>query len=306
MKIIRLAALLTALLLLTACAGNGDGSGGAEASPEAYTGTPSEEPVAEATFRRAVLYYVTDDGYVVPVTKLIPWEEGIARACLSYMTSSPENDAEARASGLNTVIPEGAKLSLSIKDGTALLDVSGAAFPDGEAELRMLEATVNTLVGFPTVNDVTVTFNGSGGVTEHGTALPVRSGAYPLNPEESELASSAGACAATLYFPNASGSLTVPVTRYMSGEPSVCTLTAALIAGTRLAGLRSCFPENTLLLGAAIENGVLTVDLSEDFRAVTEVEGLYDLAKETLMLTLSERFELDDVRIRVNGADFAP
>ncbi len=304
MKLTRIAALVLMLLLLTGCAGGGEGTGGSDAPLPTFSEAPSEEPAAEANFRRAVLYYLSDEGYIVPVEKLIPWEEGIARACLSYMTASPENDAAARAMGLSTVIPEGAKLTLAIKDGVALLDVSGAEFATGEAELAMLEATVNTLVEFPTVDAVTVTFDGAGGLTEHGNMLPARAGAYRLNPERSELETSAGAVAATLYFPNLSGSLTVPVTRYMSGEPSVYSLTAALISGTAMKGLRSCFPENTLLLGAAVENGVLTVNLSEDFRAVSDVEGLYELAEETLRLTLGERFDFETVRIQVNGADF--
>ena len=304
MKLLRIFAAALALLLLTGCVKDGAGTDETPAPSNGPTELPSEEPLAEATFRRAVLYYLSDEGYIVPVTKLIPWEEGIARACLSYMTGSPENDSFARSMGLKTVIPEGARLTLAIKDGVALLDVSGAVFADGAEELHMLEAAVNTLVEFPTVKAVTVTVDGSGGITDHGVQLPVKSGAYPLNPEDGELATSAGACAATLYFPNDSGSLAVPVTRYMSGEPSVCNLAAALISGTSLKGLRSCFPDNTLLLGAAIENGVLTVDLSDDFKKVSDVEGLYELAKETLMLTIGERFDLESVRILVNGKEF--
>lgn len=301
MRFLRIAAGLLALLFLTGCAGRAEDPGETELPQETALEELPEEPSAESSFMKAVLYYRSDEGYIVPVEKLIPWEEGIARACLACMTGSKENDAEARALGLSTVIPEGARIGLAIKEGVALLDISGVSFASAEAELDMLEAAVNTLIGFPTVDSVTVTLDGAGGITDHGVQLPVRAGAYRLNPEEGEVSASAGKFAATLWFPNGSGSLKVPVTRYTSTEPTVCSLVSALMAGTKLSGLRSCFPENTLLLGAAVENGVLTVNFSEDFKEVFEVDGLYELAKETLMLTLSERYELESVRVEVNG-----
>ena len=42
-----------------------------------------EEVSASAGYRRTVLYYVTDDGFMVPIMKLLPWEEGIGRAAVS-------------------------------------------------------------------------------------------------------------------------------------------------------------------------------------------------------------------------------
>ena len=103
-----------------------------------------------------------------------------------------------------------------------------------------------------------------------------------------------------------SGAVTVPVTRYMSKAPSVYSIAAALIDGANGKGLRSCFPENTLLLGAAIENGVATINLSEDFAAVAETEGLYSLAYRSLWLTLAERYDFTRLDIEINGSLFAP
>lgn len=271
------------------------------------TGEMDETPDVEATFRRSTLYYISDEGFVVPVTKLIPWEEGIAKACLSYMVSTPENVSAAREMGLMTAIPEGVTLSLRVADGNALVDIAGLQpLPTREAELAMLQAIVNTLTEFPTVDTVTVTRDGAGGRLENGTELPVRREAYPLNPEEPELAASAGGGEATLWFPNMSGALLVPVTRYMSKTPSIYSAVSSLIEGTRSRGLRSCFPEGTLLLGAAIENGVATVNLSDDFKAVSDTEGLYSLAWRSLYLTLSESYPVSDLRIQVNGAAFCP
>ena len=313
MKIRRVCAIITALLTaFTLLAGCGEKRAENLAEPtQAPSPEPTEEfsesPDAEATFRRSTLYFLSDDGYVVPVTKLIPWEEGVAKACLSYMIGTEANDLAAAELGLNTVIPRGTALTLSIADGNALVDLSGmASLSSPERELAMIEAVVNTLTEFPTVSTVTMTRDGKGGTLENGTELPVRHGKYPLNPEKTELSVSAGAEASTLFFPNLSGSLTVPVTRYTSKSPSLYTLVSALIEGSEARGLMNCFPEDTLLLGAALEGGTVTVNLSEDFKAAARTEGMYSLAVRTLWLTLKERFDFERLKIQVNGVDYAP
>lgn len=55
------------------------------------------EPEADTDsgYRRTTLYYATEDGFIVPVMKSIPWEEGIGRAALSYLVSGIDNDKSA-------------------------------------------------------------------------------------------------------------------------------------------------------------------------------------------------------------------
>lgn len=300
------ALMLFAVLALCAC--GGDTFSGAEIEP---TAAPTEAPEcddmpdARATFREATLYYLSDEGYVVPVKKLIPWEEGIARACLACITSTPVNDAAAAKLGLKTVLPAGTEFTLSIVNGEAKLDLKNAvSFGSLELERAALDAVVSTLTEFATVDCVTVTVGGAGGSLPCGAELPVREEGRLLNIEQSELAASAGGAAGTLYFPNSSGALTVPVTRFFSREPSVYTVVSALIAGPEGRGLMCCFPQGTLLLGAVIENGTATVNLSQDFEAVRETEGLYELARDTLLMTLSKGFDAERIVIEVNGRVF--
>lgn len=305
MKLKAFIAAALALLLITGCGAKEEQ--GPSASPAETQEAYDETPGVEATFRRATLYYVCDEGYLVPVTKLIPWEQGIAKACLSYMVSTPENLSAAREMGLSTVIPSGTELSLSINDGNALVDLNGLpAAQTREEELSMVEAIVNTLVEFPTVNSVTITREGQGGVLENGTELPVRQGAYPLNPEEDEAETSASGALVTLYFPNESGALTVPLSRRLGGEGNIYSLVRALMEGTKLRGLRNCFPEGTLLLGATVENGTVTLNFSDDFKSVAETEGLFTLVCRSVWLTLGERIDFERLRIQVNGTDYAP
>lgn len=269
--------------------------------------TDDETPDAQATFHRATLYFLSDEGYIVPVTKLIPRETGIAKACLSYMQSTPVNVAAAKKQGLMTVIPEGTKISIKVADGCATVDlIELTPLSSLEEERAMLRAIVSAMTEFPTVTSVTITRDGRGGELENGAALPVQEVQAPLNPEEEEVTAMTGAVPCTLYFPNRSGALTVPVTRYMSGQPTVYAVVSALIEGAKGSGLMNCFPEGTLLLGASIENGRAMIDLSEDFRTIAETDGAFSLCFRTLWLTLAEHFDFSELHIMINGEDFEP
>lgn len=307
----RIVPLLLVLLLafLTGCGGE-DALNESTPAPAPSSEAPDpvdETPDIEASFCRACVYYTSDEGYLVPVTKLIPWEEGIASAVLKLMVSTPANVSAAKEMGLKTVIPDGTEASLSIADGNALVDLRGLpALNSAEEELAMVQAIVNTLLQFPTVNSVTVTRDGASGNLENGTELPVRHGEYELNPEETELAASTGGEAATLFFPNLSGALCVPVTRVLSSGVNIYSASAALIEGPKGNELLSCFPKDTLLLGATLENGVLTLNLSQDFEAVAQTEGLFTLCYNSVWHTLSGYGSFTKLRFQVNGRDFQP
>lgn len=296
--------ILALILALCGCVPKPGESAGEE--PQALP-TEAEEPDVQATFHRATLYYLSDEGYVVPVTKLIPKETGVAAACLACMQASPANTEAAERLGLRTVIPSGTVISINVREGTATVDLrSMPALGSIEEERAMLSAIVCAMTEFPTVDNVTVLREGAGGELENGAKLPVKQERVPLNPEEEEVPVMTGAVPCTLYFPNSGGSLTLPVTRYMSSEPSVYSMVSALIEGSRGKGLMNCFPEGTLLLGAASENGRAVVNLSEDFRSVAQTEGMFSLAYRTLWLTLAERFGITELTVTVNGEAFMP
>ena len=240
-----------------------------------------EEPLygedTEAGFRRTVLYYGTEDGFVVPVMKRIPWEEGIGKAALGYLVDDDANRAAAAPMGLKALVPEGTSFSLRIGDtGEASLDITGLTeLADAEAERNMVTAIVNTLTEFDSIDTVRITLDGAQAATlPHGTDISTAMASQPLNVEEGEVAVSTGSAhPLTLYYPNTSASLNVPVTRYMEAEPTFSTAMTALLEGSDEEALAS-FPDGTELLSAYIADGVACVDLSSDFRQVAEVDGL--------------------------------
>ena len=297
-------------------------------SPLPATAAPGENPFADPSGRpagseypfetgetataepgqsvRATLYYVTDEGYILPVSTVIPWETGIAKACLSRLIATAGNSNELKKLGLNAPIPAGTVIQLSIEDGEARVNLQNMpALADYREEQNLFVSVINTLTQFPSIDTVSVFINGSAARTANGSELPCGAGAYALNVENGDVAVSGSAKAVTLYFPNSSGSQFIPVTRYLSSD-GLYRAISALAEGTELPGLRGCFPENTLVLGAAIEGGVLTVNLSKDFEKIAETPGRYSLAMHTVLLTARPYGSIDEIRFTVNGVPYAP
>ena len=121
-----------------------------------------DEGMLGGSLRETVLYYATDEGYIIPVMRQIPWEEGIAACALSYLVASDENSNEALRRGVQTVIPEGTGFELKIDgDGNAKLDVQNMPMlPNAEAEQIFLQSVVNTLTEFESIETVSMTFDG--------------------------------------------------------------------------------------------------------------------------------------------------
>ena len=82
--------------------------GGEETTTTMVYDTPpvSAPAAAEADTEMVstVCWYEDGDGYLVPVTRKIPMQDGIAKATLSLMVASSENDLAAARMGLTNII----------------------------------------------------------------------------------------------------------------------------------------------------------------------------------------------------------
>lgn len=295
--------LLALVCLLAVCLLAGCGKGPQE-EPEAAV----FEEDAEAGYRRTVLYYASDDGFIVPVMKRIPWEEGIGKAALGYLVDNASNRAAAAQMGLKAVVPEGASFTLRIGDeGAAVVDISGLKeLPDAAAEQALVTGVVNTLTEFDSIDSVRITLDGAkAAALPHGTDISGAFAALPLNVEDGEVpASSDSAHPMTLYFPNRTASLNVPVTRYAAAEPSLSTAVQALLEGPGDEAL-AAFPAGTKLLSAYISDGVACVDLSAEFKQVAQTDGLCAALQNAICLTANELEPVYGADIYVEGEAYA-
>lgn len=290
---------ITLCISLAACSKAG------EAAEDPAEETSAEETGGYTGYRQTILYYMSDDGFVVPVKRDIPWEEGIGKAALSYLVDTADNRADTGEMGLQALIPEGTAYTLRIgDDGIAVVDLIGlSACKDAAAEKAMVQSIVNTLAEFTRIDAVTITVNGKKvSALPCGTKLKEAMAPFALNAEDGEVsASTEGASALTLYFPNTAGSLNVPVTRYIEGGANVESAVRELILGPQADGLRCCFPEGTELLAVKVEEGVATVDLSGEFLGAQYTEGLIEAAYDTLFLTIGGIEQISRLELMVEG-----
>ena len=183
--------------------------------------------------------------------------------------------------------------SLTIKDGTAIVDFDRR--PTGAGDVRGFVSLVMTLTQFTTIQNVKFQINGSDIPPENGIPSG-RTMINVLNPDNL----GSDALTVTLYFVANDGLHDVPVTRFVAQTSNVIGAAAqAWLAGPGQYGnaLRRTAPAATQLRGINIQNGIVTVDLTQPFADVTDRPG----AIRTLVETLTEISGVKSVQVLIEG-----
>ena len=278
---------------------------------------PSGEPAATPNLLgdqptiRTVVYYQDNYGYLVPVTRTIPAEEGVAKATLAMMVSSAYNDMEAARLGLRTVLPEGTDIDLDVVNGTARIDLGEQVLKvaDAEAEANMVAAVVQTLTEFPTVNKVEFLVDGK--KRDRLTFGTEVSGAYErgaLNLESTQASVDPAAMqTVSLYFPGDSSSLIVPVTRMVYGPNDLSTAVLELTKGpSAQSPLDNALPSGCGLIGVNVKDGVATLNFTKDFMNIAQESDGGRVALRALVLTCTQFEGVDSVAVQVEGQPYDP
>lgn len=301
-----------ALVVVLALRGGGDTSTQMvyEEPPLDYTQTSAAATPPDTETTSAVCWYEDGDGYLVPVTRQIPKQDGVAKATLSLMVKSSENDLAAARMGLKNVIPEGVTFDLNIANGKARVDMSKEALncSSAEEELLMVQGTAAALCEFDTVEEVSFLFDGQKrSQLTHGTDV---SGVFTQNSVNVEsITTMAGAHAnqVQLYFPSASGRLLVPVTRTVFSPADLSTAILELAKGPKTdSGLERPLPADCGIRSVKIKDGVATVDFSKSFMTVTEGDDGGQQAIRAVLFTASQFPGVKKVTILVDGQPFTP
>lgn len=275
------------------------------AAPAAAAAAPATEGPQQTT----VCWYQDGDGYLVPVTRQIPQQDGIAKATLSMMVKSSENDLAAARMGLRNVIPEGVTFDLDIAGGRARIDMSREALAcaSAEEELLMVQGTAAALCGFESVEEVTFLFDGQKrSQLTHGTDVSGTFTADHVNLESvATMADAAYADQVQLYFPSASGRMLVPVTRTVFSPADVTTAMLELLKGPQSdSGLENPAPSGCGVRSVTVKNGVATIDFSREFAGIAQHSDGGQQALRAVVFTASQFPGVKDVRVLVEGKAF--
>jgi len=264
----------------------------------------------EVEMQSTVCWYEDGDGYLVPVTRQIPKQDGVAKATLSLMVKSSENDLAAARMGLRNVIPEGVSFDVDIAKGTARVDMSKEALDcaSAEEELLMVHGTAAALCGFDTVEEVSFLFDGQKrSRLTHGTDVSGVFNENSVNVESVATLSGSYADQVQLYFPSASGRMLVPVTRTVFSPADLSTAMIELAKGPKGdSGLEMPLPKDCGVKSVTVKNGVATIDFSQEFVNVTGQEDGGIQAVRAVVFTASQFPGVKKVDILVDGQPFTP
>lgn len=111
---------------------------------------------------QGVFYYVDPQGYLVPVMRQIPKQEGIAKAVIKALIDNSENRIELREIGLSPVLPKSLEFDLALKEDHVMrisFNDHINSFKDKKEEETAIKAIVYTLTEFETVDKVQVLVN---------------------------------------------------------------------------------------------------------------------------------------------------
>ena len=277
--------------------------------PAAETPSPTAAEAGETA--ATVVYYQDNYGYLVPVMCRVPMEAGIAKATLSLMVQNAGNDMQAARLGLRTVLPEGMSIDLDISGGLARIDLGAEALrmEDAAQETNMVQAVVQTLTEFPTVDRVEFLIDGKRMERlTHGTSVSGEFTRGAINLESVSASSNMrDARLVTLYFPGDSQTVVVPVTRVVYQEPDINTAVMELTKGpSRDSALGDTVPAGCGLIDVKVEGGVAKLNFTEDFVDIINDNDGGRLALKALLLTCTQFDGVDSVEIYVDGEPYDP
>ena len=260
---------------------------------------------SDAEMVSTVCWYEDGDGYLVPVTRQIPLQDGIAKATLALMVQSAENDLAAARMGLTNVIPEGVSFDLDISGGKARVDMSKEALncASAEEELLMVQGVAATLCGFDTVEEVSFLFDGQKrSKLTHGTDVSGVFTADTINLESVATMSGAYADQVQLYFPSASGRMLVPVTRTVFSPADLPTAILELAKGPQSdSGLECALPGDCGVKAVSVKNGVATIDFTNEFAQIAQHSDGGQQALQAIVFTASQFPGVKQVKVTVEG-----
>jgi len=265
----------------------------------------------QANMRKTVFYFVNENDLLVPVTREIPWVEGIGRAALECLVDSQEIRAELAEKGLKPSLPAGTEiLGMTIKDGLAKVDFNKEFLnsEDTIAEQNAVDSVVYTLTEFPSVEDVQILVDGKPlKKCPKGTVLNDVLYREKINLETGGSTAAEGTVPVTLYFKsvseNGNYAYFVPVTRMVSkNDDMIKTAVEELVKGPLAnMGLVSVLPQDTKVLEVNQKGSEVAVNFSKEVEGYGGGLDVEQALVNSVVLTVSQFPGIEKVSLQVEG-----
>lgn len=260
--------------------------------------------------RPVTVYYQDDDGCIVPMTRWIQPQLGIARAAVSLAVDSPVTREETAYYGVYPIIPENTEiLGIDIRNGTAVIDFSRSLLNYGTAysERNIVAAIVYTLTEFETIDKVKILINGYvPGLLKYGTDLSEAIGREDLMINANLSSLPAGMKKLDVYClkrANAGFTYPVPVSLAVGSEemdPLPESLVKQLLSAEPAGGIYSEMPDGAFLRDSYVRDNVLILDFSEEFLNYESVLNEEAILKQ-LAYTIRQCKGINKINILVEG-----
>lgn len=269
------------------------------------------EPDEEFTKSRlpVTIYYQDQDGYLIPMTRWIMLQPGIARASISLDIDSPINREQTTYYGVYPVIPSGTEiLGIDIRDGVATIDFSRQFlnYKDARAERNLVASVIYTLTEFKTIDKVRILVNGYlQGEMKYGTDIsrPLGREDIYINAGQLQVEDSPEKVDVFLYKKANEGftymvPISVPAAGFAGELPEI--LVKQLLEVDSTGELATQMPEGVELLNWKSSNGLLTLNFSDGFADDSDEDKKIGVLKQ-LAYTVRQVKGITGIRVLVEG-----
>jgi len=286
--------------------GTGDATGVLSAQSDWDSSVFFSEP------RRSVtVYYQDADGYLVPMTRWIEPQPGIARASLNLVIDSALNREELIYYGVYPVIPENTEIQgIDVKEGIATVDFNRYLlnYDSALSERNIVASIVYTMTEFETIEKVKILVNGyPQGILKYGTDLGKPLGRDDVMINGDLALTPAGKSKVDVFLMRqANIGFIYPVPLSVVNTSDAGYLPEILVKQlleTKTEGLLvSEIPQDVALLDTSIVNGTITLNFSEEFLKYGGTAREEGILKQ-LAYTLRQCSGIRRLRILVEGRE---
>lgn len=255
-------------------------------------------------------YYKDSEDVLIPVTRNIKKEEGVAKAAIKSMIDNEDNRVALKPLGLKPVLPEGTEiLGINVVDNIAVIDFNSKLldYNTEQDENNIFASIVYSLTEFETINGVRILINGyvkeelkhSGDISETLRRDNILINSDKLNTDNKTMKIDVYLFkyledkhenllpVSMEYIGVTKDMLPMQIVRSLSKEPKDSNLYTQM-------------PENVELLDSSITDKVLTLDFSKeikDYGGNSREEGLM----KQILYTMKQIKGVEKVRILIEG-----